>query len=231
MRSLVGKFIALGLLAPTVAIAQGAAPGATGAPGGPSPSPSNNPPAQPAQPAQPSDGKQGDGKDAKPPPAPDRQGYSYKDAPRKPVARRVRRRVGGPVATLPGFEMRPDGGSRVFVQLSQEVQVEERKAAGSVTYILKGTHVAVWNNTNALVTVHFDTPVSRARLVPHGNDTWLVIDLRAAAAPAWKVTPTADKSAMLSVDFARLSASGPTEKAEKKEAPPPAPAPKDSDED
>jgi hypothetical protein len=223
MRSLVGRFIALGLLAPTVAIAQGAAPGATG--GAPPPGPSN----APAQPAPPS-GKQGDGKDAKPPPAPDRQGYSYRDGPRKPVARRAPRRVGGPVATLPGFEMRPDGGSRVFVQLSQEVQVEERKAAGSITYILKGAHVAVWNNTNALVTVHFDTPVSRARLVPHGRDTWLIIDLRAAAAPALKVTPSADKTALLSVDFPRLSVA-PTEKAEPKEAPPPAPAAKDSDED
>ena len=33
------------------------------------------------------------------------------------------------------------------------------------------------NNTNALVTVHFNTPVTSARLVPHGHDLWFVVAL------------------------------------------------------
>jgi hypothetical protein len=49
------------------------------------------------------------------------------------------------------------------------VPVEEHKARGSITYVLKNAGARVWNNTNALVTVHFNTPVSRARLVPRGE--------------------------------------------------------------
>jgi hypothetical protein len=102
---------------------------------------------------------------------------------------------------MPGFEQTSDGGSRLFVQLSQSVKVEERKTAGSVTYILKGASPRVWNNTNALVTVHFNTPVSRARLVPVGGDLHFVVDLRAAVAPTWKVDEAQDKSATLAIDF------------------------------
>ncbi|MDF2698269.1 MAG: hypothetical protein K0S65_6652 [Labilithrix sp.] len=102
---------------------------------------------------------------------------------------------------LPGFEQTADGGSRLFVQLTQTVPVEERKAQGSITYVLKGASPRVWNNTNALVTVHFNTPVSRARLVPQGHDLLFVIDLRAAATPTWKITEAADKGAILTIDF------------------------------
>ncbi|MBN9165444.1 MAG: hypothetical protein J0I07_31080, partial [Myxococcales bacterium] len=111
-------------------------------------------------------------------------GYAYSDKPtassRSPHARY---RKSGPVVNMPGFEQTADGGSRLFVQLSQNVPVEERKAQGSITYVLKGASPRVWNNTNALVTVHFNTPVARARLVPHGQDLHFVIDLRAAATP------------------------------------------------
>lgn len=129
-------------------------------------------------------------------------GYAYSDKPtassRSPHARY---RKSGPVVNMPGFEQTADGGSRLFVQLSQNVPVEERKAQGSITYVLKGASPRVWNNTNALVTVHFNTPVARARLVPHGKDLLFVIDLRAAATPTWKVTESADKTAILSIDF------------------------------
>lgn len=129
-------------------------------------------------------------------------GYSYDDkpAPRAKKARAVRRHA-GPVVSLPGFEQLPDGGSRLFVALSAPVQVEERKAQGTLTYILKNANIRVRNNTNALVTVHFNTPVTRARLVPHGRDLHFVIDLRAAATPAWKMAEGPDKSAVLQIDF------------------------------
>jgi hypothetical protein len=131
-------------------------------------------------------------------------GYAYAD---KPAAashaspRRGKYRATGPVVNLPGFETTPEGGSRFFVQLSQNVPVEERKAQGSVTYVLKGASPRVWNNTNALVTVHFNTPVQSARLVPQGQDLLFVVELRAAATPTWKMTDGPDKTAMLSVDF------------------------------
>jgi len=109
----------------------------------------------------------------------------------------------GPEATLPGFESLADGTTRLFVQLTKNVAVEERKAPGTVTYVLKGAHVGIWNNTNALVTVHFNTPVSRARLVPHGADLFFIVDLRANVAPTWRMAATKDGTAMLQVEFAK----------------------------
>jgi hypothetical protein len=163
-------------------------------------------------------------------------GYSYSDKP-APGARRQARAVraapAGPTATLPGFEQTADGGSRLFVHLTQQVPVEERRAQGSITYVLRGAHVRVRNNTNALVTVHFNTPVSRARLVPQGNDLLFVVDLRANVAPTFKMTDAPDKTAILTIDFpkgdygtaAPRPAPAPSGKAETPAPPPPAPAP------
>lgn len=128
-------------------------------------------------------------------------GYAYGDKASTRSVSRSRYRRSGPVVTMPGFEQTADGGSRLFVQLSQPVPVEERKAQGSITYVLKGASPRVWNNTNALVTVHFNTPVSRARLVPHGSDLHFIIDLRAAATPTWKMTEPEDKTATLAIEF------------------------------
>jgi hypothetical protein len=130
-------------------------------------------------------------------------GYAYSDKPSRGAAAphgRYRTR-GGAVVMMPGFEQTGDGGSRLFVQLSQTVPVEERKAQGTLTYVLKGASPRVWNNTNALVTVHFNTPVSRARLVPQGQDLLFIVDLRASVAPTWKMSESQDKSVMLAIDF------------------------------
>ena len=119
--------------------------------------------------------------------------------------------VAGPVATLPGFEMTAEGGSRLFVELSQAVQVDERKARGSLTYVLHGAHVTVHNNTNPLVTVHFNTPVASARLVQSGRDLLFVVSLRADASPTWKINPGKEGSSILTVDFPKGSYVGATQ--------------------
>jgi hypothetical protein len=131
-------------------------------------------------------------------------GYAYSDTPRGKTKKRAAN-VGkkpGPLATMPGFESKNDGGTRLFVALTQQVQVEERRAQGTLTYILKGAHIDRRNNMNALETVHFNTPVSRARLVPKGKDLWFIVDLRAAATPAWKMQPGENNTALLVIDFA-----------------------------
>jgi hypothetical protein len=126
--------------------------------------------------------------------------HSYKPHPKPKVVVPV-----GPIATLPGFEMQADGSSRFFVQLTATVPVEEKKAAGSITYVLKGAHVNVRNNENALVTVHFNTPVSRARLVPSAQGLSFIIELRAAATPTYKVVAGKDGTSILEVDFPKGS--------------------------
>ncbi len=109
--------------------------------------------------------------------------------------------AGGPVATLPGFELLPEGGSRLFVQLTANVQVAEKSVAGGLTYVLKGAHIVKRNNENALVTVHFNTPVTRARLLPAGGDLHFVVDLRQNVKPTWKLVPAKDGATVLQIDF------------------------------
>jgi hypothetical protein len=131
------------------------------------------------------------------------------------------RHAGEAVATFPGFEMLADGGSRLFVQLSKQVDVDQQKDAGhaaaparkgkraraatasgpTLKYTLKGAEVLRRNNELALVTVHFNTPVVRARLQPAGRDLLLVVDLRADVTPSMKVVPAKDNGAMLQIDF------------------------------
>jgi hypothetical protein len=106
-----------------------------------------------------------------------------------------------PVATLPGFEMLPGGGSRVFVDITRKVDVEERRTARALTYVLKGARVVYRNNENALVTVHFNTPVTVARLLPSGRDLVLTIELRADTAVNWKMEDAGSGAGTLEVDF------------------------------
>jgi hypothetical protein len=110
-------------------------------------------------------------------------------------------RHAGPLATFPGFESLADGGSRLFVHLSQSVSVEERRAAGTVTYVLRGAHLRVRNDSNALVTVHFNTPVVRARLTPQGNDLLFILEMRSAASPTFTMQDNQDKTATLQIEL------------------------------
>jgi hypothetical protein len=222
------SLVALALvLAPSVAAAQGA-PG-TAAPAAPAGGGAGHEPAPATS---------GSGAPAVPEKKGEVGGFTFKDkqpAGRGPqTARRVVHK-GGPLATFPGFEQLPDGGSRLFVQLSQTVPVEERRAQGSVTYVLKGAHLRVHNDSNALVTVHFNTPVFRARLTPSGNDLLFVLELRSASTPTFKVQDNQDKTSTLQIDFPkgdfvtdgseRLPSEERPEKGKKRSGKPPAPSP------
>lgn len=197
------------VLAPAVATAQSG-----GAPAAPSTGNGNAPEtAAPAGNGAPAAGGSAEAGDAPKKSSSGAAGYAFTDKP-APRKHAVLSHKAGPTATLPGFEQLSDGGSRLFVQLTQQVPVEERRTQASVTYVLKGAHVRLSNNTNALVTVHFNTPVWRARLVPQGKDLLFVLDLRAAAAPTWRMDAGKGGGASLVVDFARgdfLGAPAPTE--------------------
>lgn len=89
----------------------------------------------------------------------------------------------GMTAQWPGFRMTDDGGSELMVEFSQNPTTPtEHKVAGSVTYVFKGNHAIKSNNQNPLITVHFNTPVASARLMPKKGELHLVIDYRAGAA-------------------------------------------------
>jgi hypothetical protein len=104
-------------------------------------------------------------------------------------------------SVVPGFETLADGSTRFFVELAHPVQYDTKASVRVLTYVLKGAHVDRRNNYNPLVTVHFNTPVTSARLVPHGTDLWFVMKLRAKASPNATMDATKDGGAMLRVEF------------------------------
>jgi hypothetical protein len=143
-------------------------------------------------------------------------GYGWSDPkPRKAshpprASRRVR--PDSPDAIMPGFEMLADGSTRLFVELSKPVAYETKTNGNVITCVLKGAHVDKRNNYNPLVTVHFNTPVTSARLEPHGRDLWFVVALRAKVQPTVTLDPAKDGSSMLRVEFAKgdyLPSAGP----------------------
>jgi hypothetical protein len=81
------------------------------------------------------------------------------------------------------------------------VKFDTKTAPGTVTYVLKGAHVDKRNNYNPLVTVHFNTPVTSARLVPHGADLWFVVDLRSNVTPTVTMDAAKEGGSMLRIEF------------------------------
>ncbi len=133
------------------------------------------------------------------------------------------------VGAVPGFEMLADGSSRLIVDLTSPVTYETKTAKGTVTYVLKGARVVRRNNTNALVTVHFNTPVTSARLVPHGHDLWFVVALRADVQPTVSMDAGKDGAAVMHIELPKGqylpgAASGPADSPSASPADPPAKA-------
>jgi hypothetical protein len=110
-------------------------------------------------------------------------------------------RPGAPVATFPGFRLLPSGGSRIYVELTKNVNVDQKKANGALVYTLHGAQVLSKNNKNALITTHFATPVARARLIPAGLDLDLVIDLRKAVDATHQIVAADNGTVRLEIDF------------------------------
>jgi hypothetical protein len=102
---------------------------------------------------------------------------------------------------LPGFETMGDGSTRLFVELSRPVSYDTKVSGSAITYVLKGARAGRRNNTNPLVTVHFNTPVTSARLVPHGHDLWFVVQLRAKVQPAVTMDAAKDGSAVMRIEM------------------------------
>lgn len=74
------------------------------------------------------------------------------------------------------------------MRISKRVDVKMQKASGRVTFVLPAVAVGVRNNTNPLVTTHFDTPLARARLAPTKHGAELVLELREPVTPTFSVS-------------------------------------------
>ncbi|MCC7539393.1 MAG: hypothetical protein IT379_24425 [Deltaproteobacteria bacterium] len=120
-------------------------------------------------------------------------------SPNRPPRMWRRRRLAR-VVTWPGFQM-TDAGSRVFIQLTQPVVVQEQQGVRSLTVTLRGARISVFNNRRPLVTTHFNTPVLRARLQQRRRDVLLVIELRDTVTPTITQGTGVDGYHFLFIDF------------------------------
>ncbi|MDC3961680.1 hypothetical protein [Polyangium jinanense] len=138
-----------------------------------------------------------------PPPA----GASAPAAPRAPVkkarkAKKAKKRdPKAPVASSPSFQILASGVSRVWIEVSEKVDVTEHKAEGRIAYRLKGVVVPTRTNRLPLETMFFQTPVGRVLLVElDDGDVDLVVELKQPSTPSYKLVET-EGGVTLQVDF------------------------------
>lgn len=82
-----------------------------------------------------------------------------------------------------GLQMRPDGASRFFVQLTSEAEYEQEQGDGRFVVVLKGTAIHQSNSRRPLETRFFNTPVRRAHIERRGEDLAFVLELREGVSP------------------------------------------------
>jgi len=135
-------------------------------------------------------------------------------APKPAPARRAKkakkkRNLKGPVASYPGFRMLKGGESRVYVEISEKVEISEHKAEGRIAYRLKGVAVPTRTNRLPLDTSFFASPVARVQLVElDDGDVDLVIELRQPSTPKQTLAES-EGGFVLQVDFPAPSAAAP----------------------
>ncbi len=91
------------------------------------------------------------------------------------------------VVTWPGFQMTPDGGSRVFVQTSVVVKPSLKRAGSTFVLRIPGVSLPRGNARLPLDTRYFKTPVEnvRAKQLPDGS---VAVTIRVRGKPQPKLT-------------------------------------------
>lgn len=102
--------------------------------------------------------------------------------------------------TWPGFQMRPDGSSRVFVQSTSPLTHSISQQGNMLLLDLGEAKVSGETNQFALYTRFFNTPVVRAQLKP-GKRVVLEIELRAAVQPSISTEKAPSGFHFLYIDF------------------------------
>lgn len=134
--------------------------------------------------------------------------------------------------TWPGFQMRPDGSSRVFIQSTSPITHSLSQKGNLLLIDLGPARVSGETNQFALYTRFFNTPVVRAQVKP-GPRVVLEIELRAAVQPSISTEQAASGFHFLYVDFPAgqyltkgpvAAASGPLPAAQPASAAPAAPS-------
>jgi hypothetical protein len=89
-------------------------------------------------------------------------------------------RTGPPIATLPAFEVLPNGTSIITIHVSGPTQVTEQKSEGRLVYTLSGVAAPERVNRLPLITTSFPTQVSEIRLEQAGTAVNVIVELREA---------------------------------------------------
>ncbi len=145
-------------------------------------------------------------------------------SPGGPQAPAVSNAAGQTPATVtwPGFQMRPDGTSRVFFQSTAPVLVQTSVESGKFIVKLPGAKVAGDINRLPLETRFFNTPVTKVTIAETRAAVVLTLWLRAQVTPHVSAERGASGYSFTYID---LPAGSFLTDAEKAQAAPPAPAP------
>ena len=109
---------------------------------------------------------------------------------------------GGVWVTWPGFMLLENGGTRLFLQATENLSYQIKDSGKQVVLIFKNAKVHLSNNRNPLVTTHFNTPLKRAYLKKKKKSIELVLELKVAVTPEISQLTDADGYRYLFVDFA-----------------------------
>lgn len=129
-----------------------------------------------------------------------------KSAPRKAAAKHAKAKAPKfdpalPTVTYPGFQLLAAGASQLWVAVSRTVEVRQERKGSQLIFILGGAQVGTANNTNPLITTHFDTPMASARLLPAKDGARLTIWLREDIEPTYRILPGPRGTMSLEVNF------------------------------
>ncbi len=103
--------------------------------------------------------------------------------------------------TWPGFQMRLDGTSRVFVQTTASVAVGTEVSADKVVVDFGNANIVGATNRFPLITKYFNTPVTKVELKREQGSTRMVLHLRVAATPQVSSEPAPSGFFFVYVDF------------------------------
>jgi hypothetical protein len=106
----------------------------------------------------------------------------------------------GPEITFSGYQALPDGRGILFVEMTESVTVEVKRAAQVIEYRLVGARVPLRNNKNPLLLRDFSSSAVSAVLVPDKQSVRFVVTLRANVNPTHRMIQRG-KAAVLEIQL------------------------------
>jgi len=107
-----------------------------------------------------------------------------------------------PTVTWPGFQMTPDGGSRVFVQTTSEITPELKRGGGGFLLMLPGVALPPGNARLPLDTHFFKTPVQRVHAKQQGSGVVVTIQVKGKVEPKLRTEKAPNGYFFTYVEFA-----------------------------